>query len=135
MKNRSLKKAISLFVTGMLAASVLAGCNNTPGTSSTGSPAQSGSSESGSAAQEYNGNDVSKHVDLVQYYTGDAPNDLEVIRTELNKRLKEDINATVTMKNIPLADMATKYSLTIGSGEPIDLITTGTGNILCAGGL
>lgn len=127
MKNRSLKKVISLFLTGMLAASVLAGCNNTPGTGSTGSPAQSGSSESGSAAQEYNGNDVSEPVELLQYYTGDAPKDLEVIRTELNKRLKEDINASVTMKNIPLADMATKYSLTIGSGEPIDLIMSGTG--------
>ena len=90
---------------------------------STGSPAQSGSSESGSVAQEYNGNDVSEPVELLQYYVGDAPKDLEVIRTELNKRLAEDINATVTMKNIPLADMATKYSLTIGSGEPIDLIS------------
>ncbi len=122
MKKHSSKRIAALLVAGLLAMSAFSGCSQDGASSA--APGASGPAESEAApAMEYNGNDVSEHVDLLQYYVGDAPKDLEVIRTELNKWLAEDINATVTMKNIPLADMATKYSLTIGSGEPIDLIS------------
>ena len=122
------KKILAGALAMALAVSVFAGCNNT-GTSSTNTPAQSGSAaESGTTtpAQEYNGNDVSEHVDLVHYFIGDMPEDTDVVWKVINDKLAEDINATVTLKNIPNSDYQTKYSLTIGSGETIDVIYTGT---------
>ncbi len=83
-------------------------------------------STSSTEALYYNGIDVSKPVDLVFYYLGDAPADEDRVLEEINKRLKEKINATLELKTISLSDYATKYALTIAGGKNIDLMYTST---------
>lgn len=46
-------------------------------------------------AKQYNGQDVSKEVDLIMYVIGDEAKDEKVVVEELNKKLKEKINATI----------------------------------------
>ncbi len=125
MKGKA-KKILAAALAMALAVSVFAGCNND--TASSTLPAESGSTESGGTtpAQQYNGNDVSEHVDLIHYFIGDMPEDTDKVFGVINDKLAEDINATVTLKNIPNSDYQTKYSLTIGSGETIDVIYTGS---------
>ena len=118
------KRIAAIAFAAVLALSAFTGCQNNGGNSST--PGGTNSTASGSPKQEYNGNDVSQHVDLVHYFVGDKPKDVDVVWDEINKKLKEDINATITLKNIASADKQTKYSLTIGSGETIDVIYTST---------
>lgn len=73
-------------------------------------------------AKQYNGQDVSKEVDLIMYVIGDEAKDEKVVVEELNKKLKEKINATIQVKHMSLSDYAQKYSLAISSGETIDMI-------------
>ena len=121
------KKIAAVLMAGMLAASVLAGCQQNGGGSAAPESAPSGTVESGETpAQEYNGNDVSQPVELIHYIVGDMPEDTEKVWDEINKKLREDLNASVSLKNIGMSDYQTKYSLTIGSGEKIDLIYTGS---------
>ena len=121
------KRVLAIALALVLVLAAFAGCNKDGGTSSTKPTTSSGSASSGgSTGPQYNGNDVSQHVDLVHYFIGDMPKDVDVVWDEINKKLKEDINATITLKNISNADYQTKYSLTIGSGETIDCIYTGT---------
>ncbi len=121
------KKIAAVLMAGMLAASALAGCQQNGGGSAAPESAPSGTVESGETpAQEYNGNDVSQPVELIHYIVGDMPEDTEKVWDEINKKLREDLNASVSLKNIGMSDYQTKYSLTIGSGEKIDLIYTGS---------
>ena len=76
------------------------------------------------AVKTYNGQDVSKPVELVLYYIGDVYKDQDKVMEEINKILKDQINATITLKNIALSDYTTKYALTIAGGEKMDLIYT-----------
>ena len=126
-KKTKLKRAAALILAGLLAASMLAGCQEEGASSAApGSDASSPAESGGTAAQEYNGNDISQPVELIHYIVGDMPEDYESVWDEINKKLKEDLNATVSLKNIGMSDYQTKYSLTIGSGEKIDLIYTGS---------
>lgn len=75
-------------------------------------------------AKTYNGQDVSDEVELVLYYIGDEATDQDLVLEEINKILKEKINATLVLKNLSLSDYSTMYSLTITGGEKIDLIYT-----------
>jgi putative aldouronate transport system substrate-binding protein len=74
----------------------------------------------------YNGQDVSKPVELVMYFLGDMNTDANLVLGEINKVLKEKINAALSIKNISLSDYQTKYSLTIAGGEKYDLMYTST---------
>lgn len=71
--------------------------------------------------------DTSEFVELTMLVLGNVPTNgqLEKVQEEWNKILKEEINATLTLKWIEWADWLTKYNLTLASGEPIDIITTG----------
>ncbi len=128
---KKVRKIVALLLVGMLALSALTGCSggkkpdgqtgeNTQPTQA----AQNGGS--GDAALTYNGQDVSKPVELVMYFIGDKPEDEELVLEKINGILKEKINATLTLKNMSLSDYSTKYALTIAGGEDIDLIYTST---------
>lgn len=75
-----------------------------------------------SSAKEYNGQDVSDKVELVMYVIGDEAEDEQKVLGKINEKLEEKINATLTVKHMSLSDYAQKYSLTIASGEAIDII-------------
>lgn len=55
------------------------------------------------------------------------PPDLQLVQEELNKILKEKINATVKMMPISGGDYVQKMNLMLQSGEKLDLMVTGLG--------
>ncbi len=65
-----------------------------------------------------------KEVELTMYLLGDPPKDLDPVMKELNKKLKNDINATLKINYISWGDQNTKYPLLLASGEKFDLIYT-----------
>ena len=56
------------------------------------------------------------------YVIGDEAEDEQKVLGKINEKLEEKINATLTVKHMSLSDYAQKYSLTIASGEAIDII-------------
>lgn len=75
-------------------------------------------------SKEYNGNDVSEHVDLTLYYVGNEYGDETMIFDAINEIMEEKINATIDFKALSMSDYATNYSLLLAGGEAIDLIYT-----------
>lgn len=113
------KKVLALLLVGMLSVLTLVGCGEVE-------KQTEDQTQDTETALSYNGQDVSEPVELVMYYIGDPSEDQETILEEVNKILKEKINATLVLKNMSLSDYTTKYSLAIASGEDIDLMYTST---------
>ncbi|WP_127492656.1 DUF3502 domain-containing protein [Paenibacillus glycanilyticus] len=72
--------------------------------------------------------DTSKFVKITYMVLGNKPTNgqFEKVLAEVNKIMKEKINAELEWKWIEWTDWQTKYNLALASGEPIDLITIGT---------
>ncbi|SDD03980.1 putative aldouronate transport system substrate-binding protein [Paenibacillus sp. UNCCL117] len=104
----------------MLAAASLTGCTTGDGGQETASPSPG---ENVSTAEKPTGR-PEKEVELTMYLLGDPPRDLQQVMTELNKKLKRDINATLKINYISWGDQNTKYSLLLAAGEKFDLIYT-----------
>lgn len=68
--------------------------------------------------------DISKEVTLKMYLLGDMAKDFNLVYGELNKMLKEDINATVEVSFMGWGDYTQKYPLVFASGDDFDLIYT-----------
>lgn len=68
--------------------------------------------------------DTSKEVKLKMYLLGDKPKDFDLVYGEVNKLLKQDINATVEVSFLSWGDWQQKYPLLFASGESFDLIYT-----------
>uniref|UniRef100_UPI00403F6417 ABC transporter substrate-binding protein n=1 Tax=Paenibacillus sp. FSL k6-2145 TaxID=2976834 RepID=UPI00403F6417 len=111
MRNKTIRH-LSLVLALMLFAGVLAACNNGSGGSTQGS-GQGGTS----------GNKGEK-VTLQFYMLGDAPKDLPVIESEINKLAEADLNVNVKFNYTSWTDWDQKYKLLLSSGQPIDLIFT-----------
>ncbi len=75
-------------------------------------------------ATEYAGNDVSQPLTLIAYVLGDEPIDGKLVYDEINKILKEKINATIEWKYLSWSEHGTKYPLLFTSQEDFDLIFT-----------
>ena len=118
------KKFLALLLAGACVLTSLAGCG-TQKTEGQAAATEGGTQQEGAAegAMTYNGQDVSEPVELVMYYIGDKTEDEGLVLDEINKILKEKINATLVLKNMSLSDYSTKYALTIAGGESIDLIS------------
>ncbi|MFD1953572.1 DUF3502 domain-containing protein [Paenibacillus thailandensis] len=86
------------------------------------SPSADGKSSSGGAV------DTSKFVKISYVVLGNKPTNgqFEKVLAEVNKIMKEKINAELEWKWVEWADWQTKYNLLLASGEPVDLITIGT---------
>lgn len=113
---KSWKRIVVAGLAAVMAMSTLAGCS--------AEKKESGASAVSveNTAAQYNGQDVSKRVDLTMYIIGDEVEDEKVVLEKLNELLLEKINATLTIKHMSLSDYAQKYALTISSGEDIDVI-------------
>lgn len=109
--NKSLKKLTLTIALALSVTSVLAGCKKN-------APAEN---NAGGAV------DTSKEVALKMYLLGDKPKDYDLVYGEVNKKMKEKINATLNVQFIPWGDLNTKYPLLFSSGEDFDLIFTATG--------
>lgn len=82
-------------------------------------------SQAASKSSGANAADTSKEVKIVMYFVGDKQPDADLVYAEVNKKLKQDINATIVNKHIPWADFLTKYNLIFASGEEFDCVYTG----------
>lgn len=65
-----------------------------------------------------------KEVELVMYLIGDRTPDLDKGFGKINEKLKEKINATITVKFLGWGEYEQKYPLLFASGEEFDLIYT-----------
>lgn len=113
------KKVLALVMTLILVVSALAGCGERSNTD----PASSNESSKDSTTDSSSSNtpDTSKEVNLVYYLWGSEGAANPDILKEINKKLKEDINATLEVKYIDWPDVATKYPLLFASGEAFDM--------------
>lgn len=111
MRNKTIRR-LSMLLAMMLFAGVLAACNNGSGGSAQGSE-QGGSSEN-----------KGEKVTLQFYMLGDAPKDLPVIESGINKLAEADLNVNVKFNYTSWTDWDQKYKLLLSSGQPIDLIFT-----------
>lgn len=110
------------------ATAVLTGCgtaeNEKPQESASSSTVQS-IKQSEESTVDSNAIDISKEVKLIMYLVGDKQPDADAVYEEVNKKLKQDINATVQVKYMSWADYTTKYNLIFASGEDFDCVYTG----------
>jgi putative aldouronate transport system substrate-binding protein len=72
--------------------------------------------------------DTSTFETITYVMLGDKPKNgqLEKVMDKINAIMKEKINAQLQIKWVEWADWLTKYNLLLASGEPVDLITTGS---------
>jgi len=75
----------------------------------------------------YNGIDISEPETITLYLLGDKSKDFDKVYAEINKILKEKVNATVDVKFLSWSEHDTKYSLLFSGGEDFDLIFTASG--------
>lgn len=112
------RKLICLLVVTVFALSfVLVGCG--------GSTAEKSTTTAGTTAlAETTATETTaelKPVELSWYMFSDPPKDLDLVMTELNKYLKEKINATVKATFLGWDDYNAKVPLMISSGQPFDI--------------
>lgn len=74
--------------------------------------------------KSYNGIDISEEVTLKMYLLGDRTADFDKVYDEINKILKEKLNATVEVEFLSWSEHDTKYSLLFSAREDFDLIFT-----------
>ena len=70
--------------------------------------------------------DISKRADMLMYLIGSPARDYEEVLEQVNGKLDNDLNATLTVNWIGWGDFGTKYPLILASGEPADLIYAST---------
>ena len=100
------KKLIALLLGGIIGtSSILTGCGS------------GGSASSG-------GGEGEEPVNLVWYVIGKPQNDGELVEEEVNKYIKDKINATVDIKHIDFGDYSQKMNVIANSGEEYDLAFT-----------
>lgn len=117
-----------VLVVSFTAAAVLSGCGaaeDEVAKGSTGSSTVQSTQQSEATATDSNAIDTSKEVKLIMYLVGDKQPDADLVYQEVNKKLKQDINTTVSVKYMSWADYTTKYNLIFASGEEFDCVYTG----------
>lgn len=75
-------------------------------------------------SQASDGADLSQEVKLKMLLVGGKPTDYDEVFGELNKLLKEKINATVETEFLDWADWTQKYPLKFAANEDFDLVYT-----------
>jgi len=120
---KEMKKAITILISICMLAGMLGGCQKNNEVSGGGTSDEKSTQAN---AQEYNGIDISKHVDLVMYVVGDKPEDADKIIAKINEKAEKDLNASLEINYIPLSDYETTYSLLLSGGETLDMIYTST---------
>jgi len=128
---RNLYRKISIVIAVVMTfALFITGCGQSTQQSdqanaTTNAVTSSGPSEpSGTPEQPDDGIDTSKYVVLKAYMLGDKQEDHDLVWGEINKGLKEKINATVEVNLIGWGEYEEKYPLVLASGEDFDLIYT-----------
>lgn len=122
---RKFVKGISIFVVmAFVLVAVLSGC----GQAQQATTEKAGTTQATQASTETKKDDgkpdTSKEVKLKMYLLGDKAKDFDLVYGELNKMLKQDINATIDVSFMGWGDYQQKYPLVFASGDDFDLIYT-----------
>ncbi|WP_314587977.1 ABC transporter substrate-binding protein [Paenibacillus terrigena] len=121
MKIRKMSKTLCLLLTmGLLTSAMLSGCGSKSANQDalqTDTPPQASTTESG-------GNQTLDPVNLTWYVVGTPQKDQQLVTDEINKILKEKINATLTINTIDWGAYDQKMNVITSSGEPYDLAFT-----------
>lgn len=112
------KKGCALTVVGAMAVGMMAGCGSSEGKTDSAKVVE---------GKEYNGVDISEHVDLKMYLLGDRTTDFDEVYGEVNKILEDKLNCSLTVDFLSWGEHDKKYSLLFSSGEDFDLIFTASG--------
>lgn len=116
------KRIVSLMMAMTMISSLFVGCSSDKSKKeSSANVSQSSSKASAPADGEI---DISKPVTLTMYLLGEKSKDFDMVYEEINKKLKEKVNATVDVQFLSWAEHDTKYSLLFSGGEDFDLIFT-----------
>jgi putative aldouronate transport system substrate-binding protein len=89
---------------------------------STTASASASTTASASDTDTWSDVDTSEEVHIVGYLLGSAPKGMDDVMTELNKKLKDKINATLEIRYLDWADYQTKYPLVLAAGEDVDFM-------------
>ncbi|MGO4108490.1 DUF3502 domain-containing protein [Paenibacillus sp. YAF4_2] len=127
-------KKSSAILLSILMASSLAACssnNNKDNKPAETAKASNNAGTNATASTNTGGDtaiDTSKFVKIKYLVLGNKPTNgqFDKVMAEVNKLMKEKINAELEWQWIEWTDWQTKYNLALASGEPIDLITIGT---------
>lgn len=100
-----------------------AGCGNQENDGTQGNDKET-QEEGGEQGDESTAPDTSEHVDLVCYFLGDPPDDIQKVQDKINEILEEKINASITFQFTTWTDAGSKYSMVLSGGENCDIIYT-----------
>ena len=128
------KRVISMILTGVLAATVLAGCGN-----KAEAPAQEGAKEetaetaeaaegaeaAEAGAAEINFDEDPYEIAITIIGLNESNNDLEKVEEAVNAITLPKINATVDIQPLFIGDMGTTTTMGIAGGEKMDIVTVG----------
>lgn len=128
-----MKRFIACLLTVAMGASLLAGCGeNDSGTQSsgTGESEAAGSTEAstGTGSEEagaINFDEEPYEIVIENLTLGTDMPDLEMVEEAVNEITLPEINCTVKLLNIHIADHVTRLSLMAAGGEKVDIVTTG----------
>ena len=130
---KKMKKGFSLLLAAMMIW-MMAGCSSTvdqPVMTEDVTPASDSETSSTDTTEETTSQeaevDLSEQVDLVFYVMGNAPEDEEMVESEINQILLEKLNATVDFQFSTWTDWSRKYNLVLTSASA-DLIYVASWN-------
>ncbi|SEU29434.1 ABC transporter substrate-binding protein [Paenibacillus sp. NFR01] len=120
------KKNGALLMTGVLMASMLAGCGSNNGGNGNGADPQASAAATeapaSTQAADSGAVDTSKAVALKMIFVGPKPLDYDEVFGQINTKLQEKINTTIEGEFLDWSDWAQKYPLKLAANEDFDLI-------------
>lgn len=120
---RKLSKMLSIMLVMALCVSLaFTGCTSKDASKPADTSAQSSSSTAGTSESAAPTAEPLEKVNLVGYLLGTKPTDGPKVMAEINKKMETDINATIDLRYIDFADVATKYPLILSAGEDVDFL-------------
>lgn len=122
-----MKKKISAIILAVIMVLGMIGCgnNNTEKDKTSESTQEKVSVEASSSVENQTpAIDVSERVDLICYFVGDPPADMQKVQDKINEILLEKINATITFQHTTWTNTNEKYYMILSGGEQVDIICT-----------
>lgn len=119
------KRMFAAALAAVMTVSMLAGCGSSGDSGSSGNTDANDGNTTGTASDSADGETSDGEVDhiIMTYLTiGMTPTDLGMVQDAVNEISREKIGVEVELKDIPISDTFSNYSLWIGSGEQIDLM-------------
>ncbi|MHA6529519.1 DUF3502 domain-containing protein [Paenibacillus sp. BAC0078] len=118
------KKLTATLATVLMLGTVLSACGGGNNNNTAAEATNAGATATEGAATNSGAPDTSKEVKLKMLLIGGQPGDYDKVFGELNKKLKEKINATVDAEFLDWSDWTQKYPLKFAANEDFDLVYT-----------